>query len=229
MARTKATVAKAATTTAPAGVTKTVMEWLYEMKLYAQKIDKCKDDLQKTPLYYATSEILKDANKEEETITRAQALMTKYRDLTNNYEIIKQAILEFNATTKIEVAGKTYSIARALELYKKDKNYEFLVQYFASQQNKLESDRAVLVRTQSNEVSQLESKLLSGLAANKNDSKIQAQLDTRRAEYAPHIIEALTIATNYQEIRDEHVEFVNQVNAQINIANVTNKLTITLS
>lgn len=226
---TKRSTSSSTTKKSTTGITKTVMEWLYEMKLYAQKIDKCKDDLNKTYLFYASPTILKDSEAEEKTIHKAKSLWDKYTALTANYEKIKQAIIEFNATTKIMVADKEYSIARALELYKKDYNYEFLVKLLNNQYSCLENRRIDLVKVQSTEVSQLESKLLAGLAANKNDSKIQSQLETRRTEYTPYIIEAIPVYDNYQRVRDEHVAFINQVNAQINIANVNNSLTIDLA
>lgn len=210
------------------GETKTVMEWLYEMKLYKQKIEKCKETLSATPLFYAKPTIMKNAEEEEKIIKSAQSLLDKFNSFVKNYETIKQAILEFNATTKIEINGTSYSIARALELDKKDVNNDFLSKYFSSQYGSLQSEKNKLSDLQTREVSQLESKLLSGLAANKNDSKIQSQLDSRRQEYLPYILEAIDIGAQWQELTESRVEFKNQVNAQINIANVTNKLTIIL-
>lgn len=209
-------------------VTKTVMEWLYEKKLYEQKIKKCEEVLATQSLFYATSKILVDTNTEKETIERATSLLQKYDALIKNYELIKQALLEFNANTKIEINGREYSIARALELYKEDRSFNFKYKYLSNQCAQLEKINKNLIDTQKYEVANLEAKIYGASSNNNSNTKIQSQLETRRAEYTPYIKEAIPVLDTYHTLSDEHYEFINQVNIKINIANVNNTLTLDL-
>lgn len=91
----------------------TLTRALVELKSLNNKIDRLSDQLmvvevKKGDKIYLTNEDLKAFNK------KAQASFQQLSDLIERYNNIKEKILNTNSTTKVEIAGKEYTIASAI-------------------------------------------------------------------------------------------------------------------
>lgn len=205
---------------------KTVMEWLSEIKLYDKKINSVKEELNKNKLYYTQSNIYRDEKKETEELNKVTSLIQKYKALVNNKNIVKEAVMKFNANTCIEVEGKTYAIARALEL---SKGYDdFLVKLYSKNIEKLKSEKQSLEQLRDKEVKILEDKLYTANKQMSSDA-INSQLDSRRKEYEVYEKQFVSLDEEFTKEYQSQLEFMGKINTVINIANAQHELEIELT
>lgn len=91
----------------------TLTRALVELKTLNNKINRLINQLsvvqvKKGDKIYQTNEDVKDFNK------KAKASFQQLNNLIERYNNIKEKIVEANATTKVEIAGKEYTIASAI-------------------------------------------------------------------------------------------------------------------
>lgn len=205
---------------------KTVMEWLGEIKLYNKKIAKKERELSATELFYADTAIRFDKDKAEEYLKETLALYQGYKQLIKNRDLIRQAVLKFNASTFIEVGENKYTIAEALEKLKNPDT--FLIELLENNIDNLIQKEAELKKLQEEEVKELE-KILYGSNKAVGNTTISEKLQERREAYSPIIEEAFNLKKELDIERDKHEEFNEKISTLINIVNVKNTLTIELN
>lgn len=204
---------------------KTVMEWLGELKLYNKKINKKKNELMNTDLFFADTAIRYDKAKAQEHLKDTLALYQSYKTLVKNRDAIRQAILKFNASTIIELGDRKYTIAESLENLKNPDTY--LIQLLEDNIDNLVRREKELKKIQEDEVKDLE-KILYGSNKAIGNTSISEKLSERREAYSPIIEEVLDIKRELDIERDRVEEFNEKINTLINIVNVKNTLNIDL-
>jgi hypothetical protein len=82
---------------------------LVELKLLKSRIDKCNDGV------FVTVKTKTKAVDVADFTKTAKATLQSYRDLLNRYNIIRSKVVVSNATTLVNIAGKEYTVAEAVE------------------------------------------------------------------------------------------------------------------
>ena len=154
------------------------------------------------------------------------ALYQGYKQLIKNRDLIRQAVLKFNASTFIEVGENKYTIAEALEKLKNPDT--FLIELLENNIDNLIQKEAELKKLQEEEVKELE-KILYGSNKAVGNTTISEKLQERREAYSPIIEEAFNLKKELDIERDKHEEFNEKISTLINIVNVKNTLTIELN
>lgn len=204
-------------------ITKTVMEWLGEKKLYDKKIQKLEKEIEKTLLFMGKPFLYANKEEMEKEIKVIKGKLASYNKMILNRDKIQEAIMKFNATHTIEVCGKNFTIASALNKWK---NYDdFLERIIAKNIDNYNELKTSLEEKQEKEVKDLETQLN---LSNKNigNQILQEKLKQRKDEYEPVIFEAINLIEEYEKLLNFREEFEQKVNTQINIINVKESLTI---
>ena len=206
-------------------IEKTVMEWLGEKKLYDKKIVKKLQEISKTDLYIGKHKLYANEEEMKEKMKEAKSMIDSYEKLISNRNKIQEVIMKFNATEVINISGKVYTIASALQIYhNKDNTFKTILKNNINNctllKNKLE-------KKQEDEVKQLEV-LLNNSNKNIGDNSYKEKLSNKQKDYEPLIIEAFNLMDKYTTLEQEDEEFLQNVNTAINIANVKHTLIIEL-
>lgn len=204
---------------------KTVMEWLGEVKLYNKKIEKKQKELYRTELFCADTSIRYDKEKGKKYLDDVKSLYQSYKQLVKNRNKIRQAILQFNAVTFVEVGDIKLTIAEALERVKKSDS--FIITLLENNIKMISEKREELTETQEIEVKELE-KTLYGSTKSLGSTAISEKLAERREAYNPIIEEAFDLKGELSKEREARENFMERINTQINIANVKHTLDIEL-
>lgn len=204
---------------------KTVMEWLGEVKLFNKKIAKKEFELENTDLFYADTNIRYDKEKAKKYLEETNALYQSYKQLVANRNKIRQAILQFNACTFIEIGEMKITIAEALERLKNNEN--IIIDILEENINNMISKEAELKLVQENEVKEFE-KMLYGSNKSIGNIAISEKLEERRKSYTPIIEEIFDLKKELEKEKEFKDEFDQKINTLINILNVQNTLEIEL-
>lgn len=199
---------------------KTVLEWLSESKLLTKKVQKKEKELL-SKMYSVT--LVHNENKDfiNENVKSEYESLVK---LKSNLDKIKDAIMQYNATTKIKVENKEMSIAYALGLYNPDDDYSFEYNVIrASAKFVQEVDKAKIKSQQ--EKSDLDRQLLS---KNNISEKDKAMVEIAKASYDVLVKDPLNILELASKLQEEKETFENEVNNKINLSNALTELEINL-
>lgn len=205
---------------------KTVTEWLGEVKLYEKKIDKIETQLSSMKLFnvgtvgeYALYKETFEKNKAD-----AIALYNSYVKLKENRNKIRAEILKFNATQTIKIGDKEYIIALALE---KLKSSEDMNEYILKNQlNKMNSE---INKIKTNVESKKESLLESvSKKANTSSSKDIEAVEKAVEQYKLYNEDFLNLQEKLDKTEQEKIEFIENINIQLNLKNATSEIEIEL-
>lgn len=198
---------------------KTVMEWLSESKLLEKKIGK-KENAILGKMYSVTFVHNEDTSYIQENIKSEYEALSK---LKSNLDKIKDAIMIYNATTKIVVAGKEMSIAYALNKYTSGTTkFEETVNRLAT---KFTQDVNNAKMVSQKEKSDLDRQLLT---KNNISEKDKALIESTKSKYDIVVKDPLNIVELSANIYDEKENFDNEVNNKINLSNALTELEIKL-
>lgn len=204
-------------------ITKTVMEWLGEKKLYDKKILKLEKELNKAQLFLGKPTLYANKEEMEKEIGLIKAKLDSYNQMVKNRDKIQEAIMKFNAIQTITISGKKITIASALSQWK---NYNmFLEKLFGKNIDEYNDLKLNLEERQKQEVKDLETQLnMSNKAV--GNQVLQDKLTQRKAEYEPIMVEAVNLVDEYEKLLNFREEFEQNVNTQINIINVKESLSL---
>lgn len=204
---------------------KTVMEWLGDKKLYEKKITKLILQIRDTEFFIGKSNLYSDAKAMEEEMVKVKGLVDSYVKMKQNIDKIQEAIMQFNATHKIEICGQKITIAAALKMYREyDSTLTTIIQKNIIRSNEL---MRKLEDKQEKEVKLLEEQLNSSNKQVGNQA-FEDKIKNKKADYEPVIKYAFDLNEKYKELTEKEDEFLQNVNTKINIANVQETLDIEL-
>jgi hypothetical protein len=182
-----------------------VTQALAELKLLRKRINSGLDDAKFIDL--KTKRSLLDVDKFG---VQARASLQSYLDLLDRYNRLKSAIVRSNATTEVLIAGKTYTVAEAVER-KRSMSYEqnlleTMKQQFRDVQEQLEqhqrADQARIDRLLSAELSK-DSKT--------NVDTIKSLTEAFLAENKVEVIDPLKLEERIKTMEKEMEEFQTKV------------------
>ena len=205
---------------------KTVTEWLGEIKLYDKKIDKIEKQLISLKMYnvgtIGESALYKQTF--EDNKKDIKSLHDSYLALKENRNKIRAELLKFNATETIKVGDKEYIIALALEKIKENSTrYENILenQIFKMNNEVLNIKKLAEEKKDS---------LLDSISkkANTSTNKDMEAVEKAVEQYQLYQDDFLELQKTLDKIKEDKIEFMENVNIQLNLKNATSELEIEL-
>ena len=197
----------------------TIHRALAELKLIDKKIDKAMADLRAVGIIKNGSSIVQNTNlSSKEFETKANSLITSILDLSNRYLEIKSKIVLSNASTKIKIGDKEYTVAEAIE--RKNCNY------FARLEEKLVTQKSLyqdkLERLQEEMEEQLNRQLESmGVSDKASTNGFLDFIDAYRAKNGYNLITPYKFDKLLDNLSNNTMEFDTEVDAVLSESNST--------
>ena len=211
----------------------TLTEALAELKLLDKKIDKKLRELYNTeenPVIdykVGKNKNLVLSNTDEETFKRkAQGILDSLKALINNRKKLKGKIAETNAKTKVNVAGKEYTIVEAIErknnLPMEEELLRKLVNQYSVVQNRVQSinERA------EEEVNRLLEAKLSNESKNTPAEEIKKLKEILLSDMSAEIYDPLNLKEYIENLDNEIEEFRRNVDVALSIINAKTEIEI---
>ena len=196
-----------------------VTEALKELKLYDQKINKA---ISSCTFIGAKK---KSSDKVGHTLTEnfvnnAKAGYQSIKDLESNRAKLKAAVVQSNALTNVEIAGKKYTVAEAIE---KKNSIVYKQLLLRAMKEQWASATAQMTR-ENNKVDNQVDKMLETFLGKDSDKKISesdlsAISDPYRAKNEWELIDPLDLYNEIQELEKEIDEFLADVDTRLSISN----------
>lgn len=178
-----------------------VTQALVEIKLLRNRINSCMSDA--TFIALKTKKSLMDTDRFS---TQARASYQSFTDLVARYNKLKSAIVISNATTRVTVAGKEYTVAEAVERKRS-------IQFELSLVNKMKSQHLEIQRKYKDHV-ETEQLRVDRLLANElgKDSKtsvdvVKALSETFLSENKAEILDPLKLSSLIGDLTKEIEDF----------------------
>jgi hypothetical protein len=197
-----------------------VTQALAEIKLLRNRIDSCMCDA--TFIALKTKKSLMDA---ERFSTQARASYQSFTDLVARYNKLKSAIVISNASTRVTVAGKEYTVAEAVERKRS-------IQFEQSLVNKMKSQHLEIQRKHKEHV-ETEQMRVDRLLANElgKDSKtsvdvVKALSETFLSENKAEILDPLKLSSLIGDLTKEIEDFETTVDWVLSESNGRTQISV---
>ncbi len=190
-----------------------ITQALAELKLLRKRLDSALDDAE-----FVTMTTKKSMLNKTTFATQAKASLQKYRDLLQRYNRIKAAIVESNAKATVTIAGKTYSVAEAVERKRSITYEEDLLQKLQRQWKTVCDEYEEYNVAEHTRVDKLLSTELSK-DSKTNVDVVQALYKTFLEESKAEIIDPINIRETTSELRKSIDDFVTNVDWVLSEAN----------
>lgn len=203
-----------------------VIEAIGQLKIQEDRIEKSLLDFTPVAANRVTAKKVNGITKEEFD-RRAKVNFDSITTLINRYNAMKEAINEFNAGTKVNIAGKEMSVASALYM----KNYGI-------NEKKILLDAMVKsLRSGENKVTNENGQKLDDAAEKHAKQSFEGDAKSDKAEYLKfleayreknqyELIDPLKIRDKIKDLEEEISKFEAGVDTAIQIANATHDITI---
>ncbi len=204
---------------------KTITEWLGDLKLTEKKINKIYQELKGKDLFRVSfakdKEIYKTQwDKEQEEI---KALYQSLKQFILNRDKMRAAILAFNATNTIKVGETDYVIALALEKMKKS-DFVDINRLLEEQIYKMNVQTDNYLQNAEDKRDTLQSELSK--KANSSTKKDNAAIEEIMKSFVVDKNDYLELVSELSKRKERNIEFLEQVNVQLNLKNATTFLEI---
>lgn len=179
-----------------------VTQALSEIKLLRCRIYTSLDDASFIMLKKKRSDLV-DADK---FATQARASYQSYNDLLERYQKLKAAIVRSNATTTVKIAGKTYTVADAVEQKRSIKFQEQLLEHMMEEYKSVQEEYKAHQHIEQQRVERLLTVEL-GKDSKTNVDIVKSLTDTLLAENKAEILDPLKLADRIAELKREIEDF----------------------
>jgi hypothetical protein len=202
------------------GQTMSVTQALAELKLLRRRIDSALTGAKFVTI--VTKKSMVDKGRFE---TQARASMQSYRDLMERYYKIKSAIVRSNAVTEVAVAGRTYSVAEAVERKRSIDQERNLLRLMMDQ---YEEVTKAFERHRDSEQARVDRMLAVELGKDSktNIDVVKSLTETILAENRAEIVDPLNIATQIAETKKSIEEFETNVDWVLSECNGKTMITV---
>jgi len=197
-----------------------ITQALAEIKLLRRRIESCLSDATFTTL--KTKKSLLDTDR---FATQARASYQSYTDLLARYNKLKSAITISNATTRVTVAGKEYTVAEAVERKRSIEFDKRLLETMKGQHLTVQQEYEAHTATEQMRVERLISSELSKDSKTSVDT-VKALSDTFLAENKAEILDPLRIADRISSMTKEIEDFETTVDWVLSEANGRTMITV---
>lgn len=205
-----------------------ISKGLIELKLLDSRINNAINDAKFIVAYKKSAKKVNVSDTPEEFANKAKSSMQSINDLIERRKQIKALIVDSNAKTMVTVAGKTMSVASAIERKESIKYEEMLL---ASMERQYSREMSIAISQNENVSSQLDN-LLNNTFGRENRTKItseeiEAISNPYKAQNEFDVLDVLKIANKIKELKDDILNFKSEVDNVLTESNVLTKITIT--
>ena len=204
----------------------TLTRALVELKLYDSKIQKAIDELK--PVSYIVNNIVTDYRQTpNEFIGEYKSQMQKIKDLRNNKTLLKNALMKANATTKVTIADKEYTILEALNKKQDIQTEQYLINVL---KHSLSNSVSKVNNLQEQVEDRIEKTINSKSASSGNQSKdyVQVVRDSY-SDQIPKLVNADVIEKLIIEKENAVSEFLAEVDFALSEVNAITKINVDLA
>ena len=178
-----------------------ITQALAELKLLRKRLDSGLDDAKFIALKKKNS--IHDVDKFG---VQARASLQSYMDLLDRYNKMKSSIVKSNATTTVTVAGKTYSVAEAVERKRSIQYEKNLIREMKSQSAEIQELLKDHQEAQQSRIDRLLSAELSKDSKTNVDT-IKSLTETFMAENKAEVIDPLHLDEKIKTMEKEMEDF----------------------
>lgn len=178
-----------------------ITQALAELKLLRKRLDSALDDAKFVALKKKNS--IQDVDKFG---VQARASLQSYTDLLDRYNKMKSAIVKSNATTVVTVAGKTYTVAEAVERKRSVMYEKNLIREMKSQSSDIKEMLKDHQEAQQSRIDRLLSAELSKDSKTNVDT-IKSLTETFMADNKAEVIDPLNIDERIMSMEKEMEDF----------------------
>lgn len=204
-----------------------VLEGLAALKIQESRIEKATTNMKLISVKKSSAKNVDASMSVEEFGNNAKASYTSATTLINRYLAIKEAINEFNASTKINVCGQQMTVASAI--YLKDygiNQKKKLLKIMESQLN--EADCAV-IRANGDKLDEAAERNAS--VAFDGDPKVDKDryndfLEAYKSKNQLVLVDPIGLRAEVEKLSEEIANFESSVDSAIQIANAIHDITI---
>ena len=208
----------------------TLTEALAELKLYGKKILKKLSELKHTGIVdykQGSSKVLKNSNiVEDEFKKSAQSLLDSLNSLISNRKKLKAKIAETNASTKVNINGKEYTIVEAIERKNSLGQEKELINILETNYESVRYTVENINKRAEEEVDRLLEAKLSGESKNTPAEEINKLRNLLLQNKTAEIFDPLNIKTFIENFTDDIDEFERQVDVALSIVNARTTIEI---
>lgn len=196
-----------------------ITEALVELKLYDQKINKALSNVDFIGCKKKSADKV-GSFKTENFVANAKAEYQSVSDLIENRHKLKKAIVDSNANTIVEIGGKKYTVAAAIE-YKTSIMYDKMkLQTMKSQWNAATN----IIQKENNRVDAQVDKMLETFLGKDSEKKVsEADLsaisDPYRAKNEWELVDPLNLYAEIQALEAKIDAFEAEVDVRLSISN----------
>ena len=204
----------------------TLTRALVELKLYDSKIQKAIDELK--PVSYTVNNVVTDYRQTpNEFIGEYKFQMQKIKDLRNNKTLLKNALMKANATTKVTIADKEYTILEALNKKQDIQTEKYLIGVL---KHSLSNSVSKVNNLQEQVEDRIEKTINSKSASSGNQSKdyVQVVRDSY-SDQIPKLVNADVIEKLIIEKENAVSEFLAEVDFALSEVNAITKINVDLA
>lgn len=204
----------------------TLTRVLVELKLYDSKIQKAIDELK--PVSYSVNNVVTDYRQTpNEFIGEYKSQMQKIKDLRNNKTLLKNALMKANATTKVTIADKEYTILEALNKKQDIQTEKYLIGVL---KHSLSNSVSKVNNLQEQVEDRIEKTINSKSASSGNQSKdyVQVVRDSY-SDQIPKLVNADVIEKLIIEKENAVSEFLAEVDFALSEVNAITKINVDLA
>lgn len=198
---------------------------LSELKLIDSKVNKLLIELEPAGIQQKGKPVNGFMDKGEFS-RKAQSKNQAIRDLIERKVLLKKKIVEANAVTTVEIAGKVMTIADAI-------TYKSIIEYKSELLNKLKSAYAAKKLELENKNAAVENNLQRILEASFGKDNVKVSKDDIDSISGPflksnewHLVDPLGLEKSIQELENEIEEFDTEVDAALSEVNAITTIEI---
>lgn len=203
-----------------------VTEAIAQLKIQDDRIDKALSDLKVVTANRISAQKV-DGMTADEFKKLATSSYTSATTLINRYNAMKEAINEFNASTKVNIGGREMSVASAL----------YMKTWGINQKKRLLDNLTKQLTVAETKMQRENGEKLDDAAERHAKQSFEGDMKTDKIKYLEFIeeyksrnqftiVDPLNIRKLIEELIDEIVKFETSVDTAIQIANATHDITI---
>lgn len=198
---------------------------LAELKLLDKRINKeLNSGFEVATLKPIGQSVTIDGRSVDYFIKKADGKIQSVLDLIARRDEIKRKVVLSNATTKVFIGGKEYTVAEAIEQKSFLANKRFLVQ---SLKENLTINKATLERKQAQVETNLEKQLEALNTGNgKDNNDLKGFIDTFRNKNGYELVTATNLVDYIEKLDNETEAFISEVDAVLSESNAITTIEI---
>jgi hypothetical protein len=156
----------------------------------------------------------------------ASSSLQSHRDLLSRYNLFKSAVVLANATTQVQIGGKTYTVADAVERKRSISFEKALLKEMELQYNNVQKELKAHQEEQQERLDALLQKAVTGDRVASSPEAVDSLTKLFLKENAAELVDPLDLATKIKELRRTIEEFESEVDFRLSEANARTLITL---